>query len=114
MTLWRPKRGPLLTVGRWCHGVIGFAAPWAAWAIARAVAGHSLPDGPERIEAMAAAGYSALGWASVAVLFGGGAWELLTRWLAPWCGWRHPFGDVIDLAAFVAGWLVAVVLCVSR
>jgi hypothetical protein len=84
-----------------------------AWNVARATAWYSPVDEPVRIAAMAAAGYSALGWASVAVLVGGCAWELLTRRLAPRFGWRHPAGDVVDLAAFVAGWAVAVVVCVA-
>ena len=57
-------------------------------------------------------GYAGLGWASVAVLAGGIGWELLTRRLARWRRWEWAFADVVDLAAFVVGWLVAVVVCV--
>jgi hypothetical protein len=59
-------------------------------------------------------GYEGLGWASIAVLVGSGVWELATPWLAPWRRWSWPFGDVVDLAAFVSGWMIAVVVCVAR
>jgi membrane protein YdbS with pleckstrin-like domain len=91
VTTWAPKLGPWWTQGRWVHGFIGFVIPVAAHAVW---------------------GYPGLGWASVAVLVGSCAWELLTPRLARWRRWGWPFGDVVDLAAFVTGWLVAVVVCV--
>jgi hypothetical protein len=80
-------------MGRFIHAWIGFVLPIAA---------HALW------------GYPGIGWASVVVLVGAVAWELATPVLARWWRWSWPFGDVIDLIAFVVGWLVAAVVCVAR
>lgn len=50
------------------------------------------------------------------VLLGFVGWELLfplLRRINPRWGGRHPFGDVIDLAAFVLGWAVGLVVGLS-
>jgi hypothetical protein len=91
VTVWRAKAGPWWTSGRWIHAWIGFVVPIVSHAIW---------------------GYAGLGWASVVVIVGGCAWEVATPRLARWRRWAAPWGDVVDLAAFVTGWLVAVVVCV--
>ena len=93
MTVWRAKPCPWWTPSRWVHAFIGFALPVAAWSIW---------------------GYSGLGWASIAVLAGGVAWELSTpaleRLRPGWGGW-WPWADVADLVGFVAGWIIAALVC---
>jgi hypothetical protein len=115
VTIWQAKPGPWWTAKRAIHAWVGFAVPTGAWFIARVVAGMSAAGDPaSRAKAIAAAGYSALGWASVVVLVGGCAWEMATPLTAKFFGWKHPRGDVADLVAFVAGWLVAAIVCVAR
>lgn len=78
MSFWKPKPGPLVTIGRLSHFVIACVVP---------------------ISACGAWGYEGLGLGLAIVLTVAVWWELGSRWM----GWPHPWGDVIDLLAFVAG-----------
>ena len=86
--IWRAKKCPVWSAGRWIHGWIGFTLPAAAWYVW---------------------GNPGLGWAAVVVLVGACAWEVSTPLLARRFGWTWPFGDTVDLAAFAAGVVVAAV-----
>jgi len=89
MRFFRPKRGPILTMGRAFHATIGAAAALGGWAIW---------------------GYEGLGWSFAVVLLGFG-WELATVRLGAALRWTHRYGDVIDTAAFAVGWiLIAMIL----
>lgn len=93
MALWRPKRGPVLRWGRLAHFVVAAAA--TLWSAHRG-------------------GYDGLGMASAAVLILAPLWELATVRLGSWLRWSHRFGDVVDLIAFVLGWLVAAIVALVR
>ena len=86
MTRWRAISAPWWTMGRWCHAWIGFATP----IIAEGFGGHA-----------------AVGWASVLALVIAAVVQA-SRWRRP--DWM--FSDVVDLAAFVCGWLIGLVVCV--
>ena len=89
MIWFRPKRGPIWTMGRAFHATIGAGAGLGAWALW---------------------GYEGLGWSAL-VLPLGFCWELATVRLAGPLGWTHRYGDVIDTASFACGWvLVALIL----
>jgi len=117
VTVWRAKPGSILRWSRAAHLGVGFVVPAAAWALARGVAGApATGDAAALAAARAAAGHAALGWASLVVLVGGIVWELssptLERIHRGWGGW-WPWADVADLAGFVAGWLIAAILCLG-
>jgi hypothetical protein len=86
VTLWRPKRGPVLTWGRGLHLVMGAVVPSVAYWLG---------------------GYPALGWACAGTLVAAVGWELLTPALAGPLQWAHDAGDVVDLVAFAAGVVLA-------
>ena len=81
---WRPKPGRVLTQGRIIHALIGLSATLAGGLI----------------------GYGGLAIAAGATLAGGWLWEAIS----PIMRWRHPWGDVIDFAAFEIGQIGGVVI----
>ncbi|MCA9726067.1 MAG: hypothetical protein KC729_00180 [Candidatus Eisenbacteria bacterium] len=86
---WRPKHGPLLTWGRGSHCAFGAIVCWLsslAWGYAGLAVG-----------VLAAAGFA---W----------AWERCTYYIAPLARWKHPYGDVRDLAAYIVGALLVALL----
>ena len=84
---WRPKPGPLLTQGRIIHALIGYAVT---------VSGGLL-------------GYGGLAIAGGGVVIVGWLWEAAS----PLFRWRHPWGDVIDFAAFEIGQIAGVLAAVA-
>lgn len=88
MIRWKRKPGPLSK--RWGglarHALTGAAA----WAVGRFLIGHWLGS-----EAGAALGVS-VAWAA------GYVWEYHTPEISRQVTWPHPFGDVLDYAAFGA------------
>ena len=82
MNRWKPKRGPVLTVGRAAHAVTGAILVGLGGAID---------------------GYSGLPVGMVLAVALGLAWELSTPGLARRFGWSHHEGDVEDLAAYMLG-----------
>ena len=82
MTIWRPKSGRVCTWRRLLHLLVGLVVPWVAFRIG---------------------GYGALGFACWGMVIVAGAWEAFTPTLAVPFRWPHPWGDVIDLAAFSSG-----------
>lgn len=83
MTLFKMKKCPVFTRGRAQHAVFGVVATMLpGWLF------HST----------LAAGFGLLVTWIFAIL-----WELLTARLAERFKWGHPFGDMIDLIAYVVG-----------
>lgn len=86
--IFRPKEGPILVGGRATH--VLFGALVAGW-------GYGV------------GGYLGL-WIGAAIAIACGIiWEVATPWLAPAYHWGHPFGDWVDLGAFVVGALLAMI-----
>lgn len=82
MTIFKPKKGPVLQWSRVVHCLES--------ALAVAMAGHL-------------GGYQWSIGVGLAAIIGGFGWEVSNRWLPG----KHPFGDAIDFWAFVAGALTA-------
>lgn len=93
MHIYRPKKGPVFTLGRLQHFLIGASVPLVVGVAARAFGG-TLYEG------------ATIGAILVSVM--GGAWEMATARIASARGWKHPWGDVVDFLAFQVGaWTVA-------
>lgn len=87
----KAKDGPLLTVNRLQHFLVGalavaFGAHWGQAGMIVAIIG-----------------------VSVAAF----AWEALTHVLAKFANWKHPYGDLVDYLAFLTGALVVAVVILT-
>lgn len=93
--IFKAKDGPILTSGRLLHFGESATAVLLG-AILGVVTGNDPYQG-------AAVAFSIV--IVIAVV-----WEWMTPILAPKFRWRHPWGDLVDLVAFVLGGLIPIVI----
>ena len=93
--MFRPKKVPFFTKGRFMHAAFGMAAVAVFGFGAHFLQWGTFSEGAQ--------------WGIVFAFIYGVIWEMLTPVLAVKFNWAHPFGDFIDLMAYYGGALLVAV-----